>query len=153
MKSFLIPALLMLMSMTSSGQSLNADGLFVDNDGALFTGTINKMQNETRVELSVKEGKAEGPAYYYYSSGKLMEAANFSAGEKHGKWVRYTESGSLSAVAFYNLGKKTGTWLVYDEQGNKRFEMNYIDGEKSGTWTNWDEKGKIVSTKDYSKLH
>ncbi len=153
MKTILLSVFVTLLCSASYSQSQNADGLFVDADGALFTGTIKKMQNETRVELAVKEGKAEGPAFYYYSSGKLMEAANFSAGEKHGKWIRYTEQGSISAVAFYNLGKKTGTWLVYDEQGNKRFEMTYNDGVKSGIWTNWDEKGEVVSTKDYGKLH
>lgn len=141
-------------------QTLNEQGLYIDNDsdnalfhGKLFNGTVSKTQDNIKSELSVKEGVIEGPANYYYASGKLMETGSFTKGLKDQKWVRYNESGSISAIAFYSMGKKTGTWLVFDEAGKKRFEMNYNNGDKTGVWTSWDENGAVASTKDYTNVN
>jgi antitoxin component YwqK of YwqJK toxin-antitoxin module len=136
-----------------TAQNLNDKGLYVDSDGQLFSGMISKTSDGMRSELNVKEGVIEGPAVYYYASGKVMETGGFTKGQKDQKWTRYSEAGKISAIAFYNLGKKTGTWLVYDEQGTKRFEMVYVDGRKTGIWSNWDEKGNLIQTKDYGKLN
>jgi antitoxin component YwqK of YwqJK toxin-antitoxin module len=133
-----------------SAQTQNDRGLYIDNNGELFSGTISKTQNNIKSDYTVKNGVIDGQASYYYASGKLMESGMFVKGQKDQKWVRYNENGTTSAIAFYNLGKKTGTWLVYDENGKKRFEMNYTDGEKTGIWTNWDENGIVADTKDYS---
>jgi antitoxin component YwqK of YwqJK toxin-antitoxin module len=145
--------LFLLSAVFAQAQTLNNDGLYINDESSPYTGRITKMQNETRVELTIKDGKAEGPVFYFYPSGKLMETGFFAANEKNDKWVRYSETGGISAIAFYNAGKKSGTWLVYDDAGNKRFEMQYQEGEKVGTWTNWDEAGKVVSVKDYSKAY
>lgn len=153
MKKLVFLALVMLVSGFLKAQALNENGLYIDREGELFSGTITKTQNGIKSEFGVKEGKIEGIANYYFASGKLMESGVYKNGEKDQKWVRYTETGSISAIAFYNLGKKTGTWVVYDEKGNKRFEMNYLDGNKTGIWTNWDENGAVAGTKDYSKVN
>jgi antitoxin component YwqK of YwqJK toxin-antitoxin module len=133
-----------------SAQTLNDNGLYVDKEGNLFTGTIEKTQNSVKTDYTVKHGVINGEATYYYASGNKMETGTFTNGLKDQKWVRFNENGTTSAIAFYNLGKKTGTWLVFDETGKKRFEMNYTDGEKTGVWTNWDENGAVASTKNYN---
>jgi len=144
----LIAALFSLNLM--NGQELNKDGLYINSEGELFTGILASVKNDIRFEITVKEGKKEGKATYYFASGKVMEAGEFKDGEKDQKWTRFNENGSISAIGFYNAGKKHGAWLVYDEKGNKRFEMNYSNGEKTGTWTNWDENGVVLNTKNYS---
>jgi antitoxin component YwqK of YwqJK toxin-antitoxin module len=136
-----------------SAQTQNDKGLYVDGDGRLFNGTIEKVQDNTKSDFTVKDGVINGEASYFFASGKLMEQGMFTNGQKDQKWTRYNGNGSVSAIAFYNLGKKTGTWLVFDDNGKKRFEMNYTDGQKTGLWTNWDENGAVASTKDYSKLN
>ncbi len=153
MKKLIFLPLALMVSGFLNAQTLNENGLYIDNEGELFSGTITKTQNDVKSEFSVKEGLINGVANYYFASGKLMESGIYNNGEKDQKWVRYTETGSVSAIAFYNLGKKTGTWLVYDEKGNKRFEMNYSDGNKTGVWTSWDENGSVAGTKDYSKVN
>lgn len=148
------------LGLSLNAQTLNEQGLYVDNDsdnalfsGKLFNGVISKTQDNIKSELTVKEGVVEGPANYYYASGKLMETGSFTKGQKDQKWVRYSESGSISAIAFYNVGKKTGTWLVFDDNNRKRYEMNYENGEKTGTWTSWDESGAVASTKNYGQVN
>ncbi len=153
MKKLSVFLLALFSSMFMAAQNQNAEGLYVDSEGNLFTGTISKTVNDSKTDFTVKEGVVEGAANYYYASGKLMESGMFTKGVKDNKWTRYNENGSVMAVAFYNMGKKTGTWLVYDDKGNKRYEMNYVDGEKTGIWTNWDESGLVASTKDYTKVN
>ena len=154
----LITTLVLGLSSLNS-QTLNDKGLYIDNteaglmSGALFNGVITKTQDGIKSDFTVKEGVIDGPANYYYASGKLMESGSFTNGQKDQKWVRYSESGSISAIAFYHLGKKTGTWLVFDDKGQKRFEMNYENGEKSGTWTSWDENGAVANTKIYGQAN
>lgn len=140
-----------LLALRTSAQKLNDKGLYMNNDGGLFSGTILSHNNGIKSELTVKEGVISGEAVYYYASGKVMERGAYTDGKKDQKWVRYSENGNVSAIAYYHLGNKNGTWLVYDENGKKRFEMNYTEGAKSGIWTSWDERGEVVSTKDYSK--
>lgn len=135
---------------TTSAQTLNDKGLYIDSEGELFTGTVSTVKNNIKNELAVKNGVISGTANYYYTSGKLMESGTFENGLKDKKWIRFNENGTISATAFYNLGKKTGTWLVYDDLGNKRFEMNYNNGDKTGIWTNWGDDGSILSTKSYA---
>lgn len=160
MKTTGLILILMLGLHSVQGQTLNGKGLYIDNSseaglfsGRLFNGVITNTQNGIKSELTVKEGVVDGPASYYYVSGKLMESGSFVNGQKDQKWIRYNENGSVSAIAFYHLGKKTGTWLVYDDSGKKRFEMNYTDGEKTGVWTSWDENGVVMNTKDYSQAN
>src|SRR5262245_995336 len=119
MKKMLFALSALVAGIAMQAQTLNSEGLYVDANGTLFTGTMTKMQQESKVEMTVKNGVAEGPAYYYYPNGKLMETGNFAAGVKDDKWVRYNAMGGVSAIAFYKAGKKTGTWLVYDDKGNK----------------------------------
>lgn len=159
MKKLIVMSLL-VVGLGVHAQTLNEQGLYIDNDsdnalfnGKLFNGTVSKVQGNIKSELTIKEGVVEGPASYYYASGQLMETGTFTKGQKDQKWVRYSENGSISAVAFYSLGKKTGTWLVYDESGRKRFEMNYENGDKTGVWTSWDENGAVASTKNYSQVN
>lgn len=160
MKKLIVTLMILGLSTLMPGQTLNDKGLYVENtdepglfNGKLFNGVITKTQNGIKSELTVKEGVIEGPANYYYTSGKLMESGMFTNGQKNQKWIRYTENGSVSAIAFYALGKKTGTWLVFDDNGKKRFEMNYNNGEKTGVWTSWDENGTVLNTKDYSQVN
>lgn len=149
----MVLALALLLNVIGLAQTQNAEGLYVDSEGNLFSGTVSKSVDGIKTDFAVKEGVIDGEAHYYYASGNLMESGMYVKGIKDSKWTRYSESGTVMAVAFYNMGKKTGTWLVYDEKGNKRYEMNYLNGEKTGVWTNWDENGMIASTKDYSKVN
>lgn len=153
MKKLAVVTLALLLATGIGAQTQNDKGLYIDDEGGLFSGVITKTENGIKSELTVKDGAITGAANYFYASGKLMESGAFTNGAKDQKWIRYNENGTVSAVAFYNMGKKTGTWLVYDEKGNKRFEMNYRDGEKTGVWTSWDESGAIAGTKDYSKIN
>jgi antitoxin component YwqK of YwqJK toxin-antitoxin module len=147
----LLLALFLLGSMTLNAQRLNSEGLYVNEEGSLFSGTVSTVKNSIRSELEVKDGVLNGKAdYYYASSGLIMEAGNYKKGLREGKWTRFFDNGNIFAVGLYKHGNKDGTWLVYDEFGNKRFEMNYDEGEKTGTWKNWDQHGVVMNTKSYS---
>lgn len=143
------------ISLFTKAQVVNDKGLYVNEDGSLYTGMATERENGIKKStFQVKEGIVEGEANYYYAStGKLMETGMFVNGLKNGKWTRYNEAGIVIGLAQFNLGKKDGTWIVWDDNGKKRFEMNYHNGEKTGVWYNWDEAGQVVSTKDYGQAN
>jgi antitoxin component YwqK of YwqJK toxin-antitoxin module len=160
MKKSVLITIMSLGLFMLNAQTLNDKGLYIENSSdpnasidKLFNGVITKTQDGIKSDFMVKDGVIDGPANYYFASGKLMESGSFTKGQKDQKWVRYTEAGSISAIAFYNLGKKHGTWLVFDDNGKKRFEMNYTNGDKTGVWTSWDENGAVLNTKDYSQVN
>ena len=134
-------------------QTQNEKGLYIDNDGELFNGVIQKTDKNLKTTFTIKNGLIDGEAMFLYSSGQLMEKGNFVKGQKDEKWIRFNENGITIALAFYKNGKKTGTWFVFDDNGTKRFEMNYLEGQKTGIWTNWDEQGLILASKNYSQLN
>ncbi len=134
----------------ANAQTLNDKGLYIDSEGNLFNGVVQKTENNIKTDFNVKDGVINGDVTYYYASGNKMETGTFTNGVKDLKWTRFNQNGSLSAIAFYKAGKKDGTWLVYDETGKKRFEMNYNNGEKTGVWTSWDEAGAVAGTKNYN---
>ena len=142
--------LFILSFISLKSQTQNHRGLYVDNEGNLFSGKILKFQNEVKQEYTVKDGVINGEVNYYYASGSIMETGIFTDGKKDQKWTRYNVQGLVTATAFYDLGKKTGTWLVFDDNGKKRFEMNYLNGDKTGTWTSWDENGAIANLVNYN---
>ncbi len=153
MKKLLAFLLLFFVQDLITGQTVNSNGLYVNDKGKLFSGIVKSTENGVQAEYSVINGVLEGNAKFYYAGGKLMESGMYAAGLKNDKWIRYTEAGSVSAIAFYKQGKKSGTWVVYGDNGNKRCELNYTDGQKSGIWTSWNEEGQITESKDYSKLN
>ncbi len=151
---FILGFLLLTTLVINAQVKQNENGLYVDADGSLFTGTvINKENGVKQSELEVKDGLTNGEAKYYYASGKLMETGMFEKGQKDCKWLRYNESGVNVGLALFHLGKKNGTWLVWNDAGKKLFEMHYTMGEKTEIWYNWNEKGELVSSKDFSQVN
>jgi antitoxin component YwqK of YwqJK toxin-antitoxin module len=152
MKRSILILLFWLMVILTYGQvKQNAEGLYANEKGALYTGVLELSENGIKTAvLEIKNGRPHGEAKYYFETGQLMRTGTHVNGEKHGKWVTYNESSVMIGLAFYNAGKKDGTWIAWDDNGKKRFEMNYKNGEKVGTWIQWDENGALFSSKSYS---
>lgn len=141
----------MLLALDAKAQVvLNQNGLYQNNDGGLFTGTLQSSENGRKSVMEIREGRLNGEVKYYYANGNLLESGNYDNGQKNGKWLRYNESGITVGLAIYSAGKKNGTWIVWNDAGTKIFEMHYTNGEKTGTWYNWDEKGELLSSKDFT---
>ena len=145
----LITLCFFFLVIAASAQTLNEKGLYIDNEGNLFSGVITAMNTNMKSEMEVKDGIITGKANYFFANGKLMESGMMINGLKDGQWTRFAENGFTSAIGFYSAGKKSGTWSVFDETGKRRMEMSYNNGEKTGTWTSWDENGAVASTKTY----
>jgi len=150
-KLALLLGIFFLADSVKSQVTLNAEGAYLNNDGALFSGVLENQENGQRSSVcEIKDGLLNGECKYYDATGKLVEKGKFENGKKHGEWLRYNESGMMVGLALYHEGKKNGTWMVWDDIGKKRFEMHYKMGEKTGTWYNWDENGELLSSKDFS---
>lgn len=76
----------------------------------------------------------EGLVQYYFSSGKLSHALNFSKGKLEGNRKEYYESGELKELAKYKEGKRNGIFKSYYKNGKIESKGKYSNGEKVGVW-------------------
>lgn len=153
MKKLILLFLVHFYYFPAFSQIKNENGMYIDKNGELYSGTLSEIKDGMKMEFNILNGIINGPVTYYFISGKVMETGFYKNNLKDNNWIRYNENGTILANAFYSLGKKNGIWLVFDDNGNKRFEMNYQMGEKIGVWTSWDENGKVIALKDYSKIN
>lgn len=150
-RSAAILGFILIASVSNAQVKQNADGLYVNANGSVFSGTLENKDNGNKTsDIEIKNGLANGEATYFYASGNIMEKGSFENGQKEGKWERFNENGLTIGLAAYSAGKKNGTWVVWDDNGKKRFEMHYTMGEKTGTWMNWNENGELISSKAFN---
>lgn len=154
MKAVVLAIVLAVISTGVSAQDVKVvNGLYC-KDGAAYTGNVetDNADGSLKSLMTVVDGKLQGPAIFYYPSGKVMETGSYVASQKSGLWVRNAENGVKIGEGSYFNGQKHGKWLVWDDKGQKRFEMEYINGQKANTWYSWDEKGDLVATTSYDKM-
>jgi antitoxin component YwqK of YwqJK toxin-antitoxin module len=132
---------------------IQSDGLFFTDvtQTKLYTGGYREFYENgaLKLEMTIINGKPEGPYVVYYSNGKPREVRSYLNGQFHGVWRTYNASGNLVSQAEYLNDKKHGRWMVWDDNGILRYDMEYTKGKKTGTWSVWDEKGHLISEKTY----
>ena len=150
-RTFPIVILVMMFTATFGQAQQEADGLYHDKSGKLFTGTCVEYHPDSviRATIEVKNGKLDGTTKIYFNDGQLEEIRSFKKGMMHGKWEKWNHENIKIAEAGYMDDKKDGKWYVWDDNGTLRYDMTYQNGEKKGTWLMYDEQGKLISQKEY----
>lgn len=69
------------------------------------------------LEISYKDGKANGKFIQYYKSGTLEKTGFFKNGLEDGKWVYYAPYGEKIMEGFMKNGFKDGVWVWYESDG------------------------------------
>lgn len=55
-------------------------------------------------------------ATYYFDNGQIQQEGFFKEGKLEGKWISYDVNGNKKAIAEYTNGQKTGKWFFWNEQ-------------------------------------
>ncbi|MEN9335882.1 MAG: hypothetical protein RLZZ500_869 [Bacteroidota bacterium] len=63
---------------------------------------------------------------YYYENGKIQQEGFYKDGKLEGKWVSYDEQGNKVAIAEYTSGEKTGKWFFWNDKNLS--EVDYTQG-------------------------
>ncbi|MGQ1889569.1 toxin-antitoxin system YwqK family antitoxin [Thermophagus sp. OGC60D27] len=148
--------LILLLTMVAATSMMQAqlvekDGIYFDSNNHPYSGTyIEYFPDGTiHLEMTLLNGKKDGPTTYFYPNGQKKEVRFFKANLMDGTWITWDENGNKKAEARYNNGQKDGKWLIWDENGTLRYEMEYSGGAKTGVWSIRDEKGNLISQRQY----
>ncbi|WP_439183893.1 toxin-antitoxin system YwqK family antitoxin [Carboxylicivirga taeanensis] len=101
-------------------------------------------------KITYKNGKAIGPAQFYYDNGIISEEGVWHIDHWQGNYKYYNKNGRLAYDWHYdNAGNRTGTQKYYHENGVLKYDGVWANGKATGTLKIYDEKGKLVTERVY----
>jgi len=131
--------------------------------------TVTERNQVSKHYLKSKElyldDKLEGPAYYFYPSGKIRQVINHKNGKKQGASREYDENGTvITLYGFHNdimierefvnrvneKGEKIGAWKTFYPDGKLKEDEYYKNGVLDGAALLYSEKtGNVISGRTY----
>lgn len=102
-------------------------------------------------KITFKNGKAIGPAHFYYENGLISEEGVWHIDHWQGNYKFYNKSGSLSYDWNYNeTGKRTGTQKYYHDNGTLKYTGVWDNGQATGTLQMFNDEGKLITERIYN---
>ena len=101
-------------------------------------------------EISFTNGKAIGPAKFYYDSGMLSEEGYWNIDHWEGKYRYYHTNGKLAYDWNYNeSGRRTGEQKYYYDNGSIKYEGMWNNGKTTGSLRMYNDSGMLVAERIY----
>ncbi len=101
-------------------------------------------------EITYVNGKAIGPARFYYNDGNLSEEGFWNIDHWEGEYKFYHKGGQLAYDWNYDsLGRRTGTQKYFHENGELKYEGDWAEGKTQGTLKMFNESGQLISERIY----
>jgi len=129
MKSIVLSALFLMMSLSSFAQNENDKKVFLDSLGRETTGEYKYFRIIKNHKLIQDEYLFED----YYKSGNLQMRGMSIANEtliKNGGFTSFFENGNIQQIINYKDGSPLGKVSAFYENGKKKFEGEYLKNEK-----------------------
>lgn len=85
------------------------------------------------------------------SAGKIILAAEFLKGKKHGRSEMFSKSENLESINYWNHGIQEGHQITFHENGQKELEYHLLEGQLHGSLKEYFPSGKLKSEGNYKK--
>lgn len=104
----------------------------VDDEGFAHGLKVSYYQDGRTVHSKVtfNHGVKQGPAIWYYKSGKIFEYTKFSTGKRDGLTQKYYKNGELLSQCEYHAGDPLPGLIEYHEDGSKITEYPLVSFRK-----------------------
>jgi len=138
------------ITFNSHGDKIQEQGKYIENrkDGWWIS---YYPDGQVKHKITFKNGKAIGPAQFYYANGLISEEGNWHVDHWQGNYKFYNESGSMAYDWNYDdAGRRTGTQKYYHKNGTLKYTGNWVDGKATGTLKIYDELGKLITERVYN---
>ena len=115
--------------------------------GVLFSGYMVEKERNGRIvyQLPIIDGRENGIAKGWYSTGEKLLERPFINGKKEGIYRQWWPNGRYRYVYQYHQDRYEGKQLVFFPSGKKREEGTYVNGEPEGLQRIWNEQERLVS--------
>lgn len=110
---------------------------------------ITDGRSQGYIHGTMKNGKFEGIANEYDSSGTYLATSTWKNGLLHGDREVYYPNGNLSVSEIYRNGLLEGESVYFDESGNITTKMNFRKGKLEGEYVKY-ENGLVKERSYYS---
>ena len=98
-----------------------------------------------KVDLTVRQGRLQGPALGWYESGQLEVSETFERGFSHGTRLRWWPSGAIKSQAQITHGVMVGIFREWHENGRLARETPLKQGHSDGLVCTWSSSGALAS--------
>ena len=131
---------------------LPEDVFYLDQQLEPFTGKCRIIYTDTNLVkemLYFKNGRLNGEASSFYSSGRLKWRGNYVHGCLSGKWVFWDEKGNKTYEVHFQNDTMKGEYKSWYPNGQYKETGQFTDNSRTGEWQVYNEKGKIIRTHFY----
>jgi antitoxin component YwqK of YwqJK toxin-antitoxin module len=92
----------------------------LDEDGYIHGVKVNFYEDGETVhsKITYEHGRKQGPAIWFFKSGKIYEHTTYYQNRKNGITKRYYETGELYQEVTYDAGEELPGKKTYDKSGN-----------------------------------
>jgi len=97
------------------------------------------------------EGKKEGKACAFYSTGALYSVLGYDNGKAQGVHVHYYPDGTLKTIEHYDKGLLHGIVRLYYPNGLLKKEQHFDQGKLHGQERLWNEQGGLILEAAYDQ--
>jgi antitoxin component YwqK of YwqJK toxin-antitoxin module len=136
-----------MQELTRAELDLHDGVLYTKGGDTPFNGKLieDDGQNKRKLEIRIRNGKADGLSRGWFENGQLETEENFVAGVSHGIRTRWFPNGTQKSEATIVDGQVNGRYVEWYDNGKKAAEAVMVDGKAHGLAESWYPSGKIKS--------
>lgn len=143
-ESVIVTPLEVFIATTDTALHNNNGTWFYKNEKA--NGYILEKRGDALIaKLPVIDGKENGIAYGWFTTGEKRYEQGFKSGNRDGTHQSWYKSGQLASVNFYIDDKLDGEQKSYYENGQPFQSLQYVNGYEEGKQKTWNDSGRVIN--------
>ena len=115
------------------------------------TVTENYPDGKVKSEVTMRNGKKNGEARYYYPNGKIEVRMNYADDKLEGLYEKFDIQGKKSETATYAGGFMQGLQQTYYENGQVQMRANFVMNKLHGAYTEFYPNGQARVSGQYNQ--
>lgn len=104
----------------------------------------NWRPNQRRVEVTIRDGRADGLSRFWYENGQMEVKEHFVRGVSNGQRTRWYADGGKKSEVLIKEGQLVGVFREWHANGQLARETPLSGGVADGEVKSWDELGKAL---------
>ena len=101
-------------------------------------------------EVTMKKGRKNGPAKYYYPVGKLELSMNYTDDKLDGLYEKFTLKGVRTEMTMYSNGLKNGESEIFGEDDKLQIQATFVNDTIHGAYKEFHPNGQVKVSGAYN---
>jgi hypothetical protein len=143
---------LILMVMTISCENSPTKKVLKSGKNGIVRSYYDQAEKQIKAEVTMKDGKKNGPAIQYYKNGKKALEMNYLGGDRDGLSTRYFENGKVSQQTTFVKDKMHGLQKKFRDSGKFLSEATFFNDQPCKGLKEYYNDGTLKAEKDYPRI-